>query len=330
MVGATKRQLGIVFFGSPEFAVPSLHALRDSDHRLVAVVTQPDRPAGRGRRLTPPPVKRAIEEWSEPRPLLLQPDKVNSAEVIQQLRGLGSDLFVSAAFGQIFRPALLEVPAFGCINLHASLLPKYRGAAPIQHALLNGERETGVSVMWMDAGMDTGDILLQRPVAIGPDDTAADLFARLAEVAAQGLMTALDLIARGEAPRITQDDTQTTVAPMIRKGDAEIDWTQPAGAVRDFIRAMYPWPVAFTDHRGRVLRILSASLADAARDSAGTPGEIAEIVRDKGFLVQVGEGQLLIIRVQPESRAAMSAAEYVRGYHLAVGDRLGRSRIGIG
>jgi len=330
VVGASERQLDIVFFGSPEFAVPSLHALRDSDHRLVAVVTQPDRPAGRGRRLTPPPVKRAIEEWPAPRPLLLQPEKVNSSEAIEQLRELRSDLFASAAFGQIFRPALLEVPAIGCINLHASLLPKYRGAAPIQHALLNGERETGVTVMWMDPGMDTGEILLQRPAAIGPDDTAADLFARLAEVAAEGLMTALDLIARGEAPRIAQDDAQATTAPMIRKGDAEVDWRRPAGAVRDLIRAMQPWPVAFSHHRGRMLKILGACLADAPRGSAGTPGEIAEIVGDKGVLVQTGEGQLLITRVQPESRAAMSAAEYVRGYHLAVGDRLGRTGNGIG
>ena len=330
MVGASNRQLSIVFFGSPDFAVPSLQALREGEHRLLAVVTQPDRPAGRGRRLTPPPVKRAAEQWPEPRPVVLQPEKVNSSQVIEQLRELRCDLFVSAAFGQVFRPALLEVPAVGCINLHASLLPRYRGAAPIQHALLNGERETGVTVIWMDAGIDTGDILLQRTVGIGPDDTAADLSARLAEAAAEGLMTALDLIARGAAPRTAQDDTQASVAPMISKGDAEIDWTQPGRVIHDFIRAMYPWPVAFTHHRNRMLRIIGASLVDAPRASAGTPGEIAEVVRDKGFLVQVGEGEVLITRVQPESRAPMSAAEYVHGYHLAVGDCLGRPGIGIG
>jgi methionyl-tRNA formyltransferase len=217
----------------------------------------------------------------------------------------------------------LAVPRLGCLNLHASLLPRYRGAAPIQHALLNGERDTGVSVMWMDAGMDAGDILLQRRLPIGDDDTAGDLFARLAELAAESLLIALDLIARGEAPRLAQDDAEATLAPMITRADAEIDWRRPAGAIRDLIRAMNPRPGAFTRHRGRVLKILSAQ-AETPSGRAGRPGAIGEVVSDKGFRVQAGEGSLLITQVQPESRAPMSASEYVRGYQVAVGDRLGR------
>lgn len=324
MAETTKRELALIFFGSPDFAVPSLRALRQTHHRLLTVVTQPDRPAGRGRRLTAPPVKREVEAWPEPPPVL-QPERVNAPEVIDQLRALQPDLFVSAAFGQIFRPALLEVPRIGSINLHASLLPKYRGAAPIQHAILNGEHEAGVTVMWMDAGMDTGDILLQRSVPIGADDTAGELSARLAEVAAEVLLAALDVIAKGEAPRTTQDEAQATTAPMIRRSDAEIDWIRPASVIRNVVRAMNPWPGAFTQHRGKMLRILGAAEVGVPAGGAGRPGEIAEIERDKGFRVRTSEGQLLVTRVQPESRAPMSAIEYVRGYRAAVGDRLGRS-----
>jgi methionyl-tRNA formyltransferase len=325
----TKRELAIIFFGSPDFAVPALRALRETRHRLLAVVTQPDRPAGRGRRLTAPPVKRELAEWPEPPPLL-QPERVNAPEVIARLQSPPPDLFVSAAFGQIFRPALLEVPRIGSINLHASLLPKYRGAAPVQHALLNGERETGITVIWMDAGMDTGDMLLQRPVSIGTDDTAGDLSARLSEVAAEALLEALDLIASGQAPRTPQDDARATAAPMIRRADAEIDWSRPAAAIHHLVRAMNPWPGAFTHHHGKLLKVLRADEVAAPGSGAGRAGEIAEVEGDRGFLVRTGEGQLRVTGVQPESRAPMSATEYVRGYRAVVGDRLGRLGSGVG
>lgn len=315
--------LSIILLATGDFAVPILHLLAGGQHRLLAVVTQPDRPAGRGRHLTLPPVKRAWQELPEPRPLLFQPQRIRAPETVEQLRSLQPGLLVAAAFGQLLTAEVLSIPRLGCVNVHGSLLPKYRGAAPVQWAVINGERETGVTVMWMDEGLDTGDIIMQRAHLIAPDATAGSLMGELAEVGAILLEEALEAIARGTAPRVPQDHSQATLAPRLRKEDARLDWSRPAARLVNQIRGMNPWPGAFTEHQGRVLKIRQASAVGLPQ--AGAPGEIAEVRPSEGLLVIAGEGGVLLRRVQPENRPAMSADEYVRGHPVQVGELLGHA-----
>jgi len=311
------RRLRAIFLGTPEFAIPSLRALRDKVE-LLAVVTQPDRPQGRGRKVAPPPVAQVARELGVP---VLQPVKLRDPAVVEALRALRPDVIVTVAYGKIIPPQILTLPPLGCINVHPSLLPKYRGASPIQAALANGERETGVTIMYQSEALDAGDIILQRRVPIAPDDTAQTLEARLAEEGAHALVEALVLIADGKVPRLPQDESQTTYAGKLTKESGRIDWTQSATALVNFIRAMDPWPSAYTWHRGKLLKICKGQALEGA--SASQPGVVTEARRGEGFVVATGQGSLLVTEVQPEGRRRMTADEYVRGTHLQVGERLG-------
>jgi len=306
----------VVFLGTPEFAVPSLQALLDGPDAVVGVVCQPDRPAGRGQHLQAPPVKQLAARHALP---LAQPLKLKSGEFPAQLRAWSPDLAVVAAYGRILPADILATPARGCINVHASLLPKYRGAAPIQWAVLNGEVETGVTIMRMNERMDEGDILLQRATPIGAEETSGALLQRLAEIGADALSEALAALAAGALVATPQDHAGATAAPMIRKQQGVIDWTLPAVAIARAVRAFQPWPSAHTSLGGRLLKLQRARALEQV--SGAAPGSV--IGADATIRVATGAGVLAIETLQFEGRKALDAAAFVRGGGLAVGDRLG-------
>lgn len=306
----------VVYMGTPEFAVPPLHALHDAGYEVVAVVSQPDRPHGRGRLPQPTPVAAAARDLGIP---VLQPESVNDPAFVEQLRELAPDAIVVAAFGQILRKPVLEIPRLGCINIHGSLLPRYRGGAPVQHALLNGDTVTGVTIMLMDPGMDTGPMLLQQEVPIEPDDTAGTLLDRLAHVGADLLLQVLPALAEGRLEPVPQDPSQATYAPTLKREDARIDWGRPAEAIRNQVRAFHPKPGAWAMVDGKALKVWRASVDPTPTDA--TPGEVLEVSRD-GILVATGAGRLWLQEVQEAGRARMSAGAYARGVRLQPGDRL--------
>jgi methionyl-tRNA formyltransferase len=298
----------IAFLGTPAFAVPPLEALARAGHPIVAVVAQPDRPAGRGQALRVPATKTWALAHGVP---VLQPQKVRDGRLAADLDALRPDLLAVAAYGRILGKDLLELTPHGAVNVHGSLLPRYRGAAPIQWAIADGEAETGVSIMRMDEGLDTGDVLLQRVVAIGPDDTAESLAPRLAAIGGAALVEALALLERGEIVPVRQDPARATLARILEREDGRIDWTRPARAIRDRLRGFAPWPGAFTTLEGRAVKVLDAALADGGSD--GRPGQAA-LVPGRGLRVACGGGTaLLIARVQPEGRPAQDAAAYANG-----------------
>jgi methionyl-tRNA formyltransferase len=306
----------VVFFGTPEFAVPSLQALLDGPDTVAGVVCQPDKPAGRGQQLQAPPVKRLAEQRGV---AVAQPAKVRTAELPDLLRRWAPDLAVVAAYGRILPAAVLEAPRLGCINVHASLLPKYRGAAPIQWALLRGETTTGVTIMRMNERMDEGDMLLQRATAIEPGETYGALQHRLAALGAAALMETLAGLHAGTLRATPQDDAAATYAPMIRKSDGAIDWTQPAQAIAWRVQAFNPWPSAFTTHGGRLLKLHRArALSETASAAPATVLALGDVIR-----VATGSGVLGIDELQLEGKRALGAREFARGSGLAVGDRLG-------
>lgn len=308
-------RLRVVFLGTPQFAVPALRALlRAAD--VLAVITQPDRPRGRGRQLAAPPVARLAQEAGV---RLLQPPHLRSADVLATLRELAPELLVTAAYGKIIPQDALTLPPLGCINVHPSLLPRYRGASPIQAAILHGEEETGVTIMYQSAALDAGDIILQRRVPIAPDDTARTLLATLAEVGAEALIDALHLIAEGRAPRIPQDAAQASYAAKLEKAHGRIDWSRPAGELVRVIRAMDPWPSAYTWHRGLRLKIWQAR----AVVGEGEAGVVLDVRPGEGVVVGTGAGGLLVLDLQPEGRRRMTADEYARGARLQPGERIG-------
>lgn len=309
----------VVFFGTPEFAVPSLQALLDGPDQVVGVVCQPDKPAGRGQHLHAPPVKQLAVQRGV---AVAQPVKVKTDELPAVLRSWAPDLGVVAAYGRILPRAVLELPRLGCINVHASLLPAYRGAAPIQWALLRGETATGVTIMCMNERMDEGDILLQRATPIEPGETYGVLQHRLAALGAAALMDALAALQRGALSATPQDGAAATYAPLICKADGAIDWTRAAAAIACQVRAFNPWPSAFTTHGRRRLKIHRAvALADASSGAApGTVLAVGDVIR-----IATGVGVLDIEELQLEGRRALPARELARGGGLAVGDRLGAS-----
>lgn len=305
-----------VFFGTPEFAATALAALIASDHQVVGVVCQPDKPAGRGQKLAAPPVKEVALRAGLP---LAQPASVRKGDILDVLRGWAPDIAVVAAYGRILPPSLLTLPQHGCINIHASLLPRLRGAAPIQWAIARGEPVTGITIMQMDAGMDTGDILLQRATAIVADDTGSSLHDRLARIGAELVLEALAAIAAGTATRTPQDPAQATHAPMLRKDDGRIDWSRPAAETERLVRAFDPWPSTFTFLGGQRLRILRARIAPG--ESAAVPGTV--IAAGAELLVATGAGTLAVDEVQLEGRRRVAAADFVRGGGVASGALLG-------
>jgi methionyl-tRNA formyltransferase len=309
-------RLRVVFLGTPEFAVPSLVALhREAD--VVAVITQPDRPKGRGRRVSPPPVAEAAASFGL---RVLQPPRLRTADVVAALRGLTPDVHVTVAYGKIIPRDVLEIPPLGSINLHPSLLPRYRGASPIASAILNGDTETGVTVMYMSMELDAGDLILQRRVAIPPEDTTRTLEQRLAHAGADALLEALRLIAAGAAPRMPQDHAAATFTTKLEKEHGRIDWTAPAPRLVNLVRAMDPWPSAYTTHRGRFLKVWKAAAVGDSRPAE--PGTVLEVRLGEGIVVATGRGALRLLEVQPEDKRRMSGDDYARGARLTPGERL--------
>jgi methionyl-tRNA formyltransferase len=307
----------IVFFGTPEFAVPSLAALIDGPDEVVGVVSQADRPAGRGRKLRVPPVV----ELALARGIAVeQPTKIRNRAFEDLLRAWAPDLIVVAAYGRILPRNVLDLPPLGCINVHASLLPKYRGAAPVQWAIARGESETGVTIMQMNEAMDEGDILLQRSTPIGDSETGAELGERLSRLGAEALAEALAALARGELKPVPQDDSAMTVAPIIEKTDGEIDWTRGAEELARRCRAFQPWPSTFTHLGDKLLKIHRAGAIRSSTDRL--PGTV--VATGDTIDIATGDGVLAVHELQLEGRKRLSAREFARGGALRLGDRLGQ------
>jgi methionyl-tRNA formyltransferase len=296
----------ILFIGTGEIGVPALRAILASDeHQLVGVVTQPDKPFGRDQKITPPPIKSTLARSGL---AILQPKRIKDRQSIEEIRALAPDVIVVIAYGQILPRDILDIPKVACLNLHASLLPRWRGAAPIQAAIAAGDRETGITVIYMDEGLDTGDILLQRKIDILPNETGGSLHDRLGEIAPEALLESLRLLAGGKAPRIPQDSSRATLAPKLKRDDGKTDWTEPAEVIERKIRAYNPWPGAFTKIDHRNLKIFSAAIVDLN----GKPGEVLR--RDKEIVVAAGKRALQLNEVQPEGKRRMNAAEFLRGW----------------
>ena len=298
----------IVFIGTGEIGVPTLQALLKSEHEVVGVVTQPDKPVGRSQLIEAPPIKKALSRTNIP---VLQPARIKERQAIEEIRAFKPDVIVVMAYGQILPRGVLEIPKMACLNLHASLLSRWRGAAPIQAAIAAGDRETGITVMYMDEGLDTGDILLQRTIDILPIDTGGGLHDRLAGIAPETLLESLDLVAKGKAPRTPQDNASATYAPKLKREDGKIDWSDPAEAIERKIRAFDPWPGAFmtvSTNGTHNLKIFSARVINLR----GKPGKILPSKAE--LVVAAGEGALSLGEVQLEGKRRMSAAEFLRGY----------------
>ena len=295
----------IVFIGTGEIGAPTLRTLLNAEHEVAAVVTQPDKPVGRGQRIEPPPIKKEIATTGIP---ILQPPRIKDPQAIEEVRRLTPDVIVVAAYGQILPREVLEIPRLACLNLHASLLPRWRGAAPIQAAIAAGDSETGITVMYMAEGLDTGDILLQRSVEILPNDTGGSLHDRLAQVAPEALLESLQLVAAANAPRIPQDNAFATYAPKLKREHGQIDWSESAEAIERKVRAYNPWPGAFMKVDGQNLKVFSASVVDLN----GEPGEILR--SDKDLIIAAGKGALSLTEVQLEGKRRMTAAKFLRGH----------------
>jgi methionyl-tRNA formyltransferase len=308
----------VVFLGSGAFAIPCFEALLDAGHQVAALVTQPDREKGRGRELAPPPLKPVAERRGVP---VLQPRRIREPEAHEALQALRPDIQVVVAYGQILPQAVIDIPPRRTVNVHSSLLPKYRGAAPIHWAIASCERVTGVTTMLIDAGLDTGPTLLARETAIEPTDTTASLEPRLARLGAEVLLDTLDGLAAGRITPAPQDHAQATHARVLEKEDGRLDWTLPASLLDCRIRGFFPWPGAFTALEGRMLKVLRAQALPVA--AAADPGTVIEVSSD-GLLVAAGQGSALrLIEVQPESRRAMAAAAFAAGTRIQAGARLG-------
>ena len=309
----------IIFMGTPDFAVADLKALFADGQQILAVVTQPDKPKGRKHELSASPVKVAARDLGLP---VLQPERAGAPEFIRTIRQMEPDIIVVAAFGQILKQELLDIPRYGCVNVHASLLPKYRGAGPIQWAVCNGEEYSGVTTMQMDAGIDTGDILLQEKVRLRDDETGGSLFERLAAVGASLLIRTIHGLENKTVKAVPQDDSQASTVRLISKADGLIDWRQPAAVIERHIRGFNPWPSAFTYRNGKLLKIWKAEVKEGGLHPAEECGRISDAAGDT-FAVICGEGELTVQEVQPEGRRRMDVSAYLRGYPVRPGEVLG-------
>lgn len=308
----------VVFMGTPDFAVGTLEALIEAGHEVIGVVTQPDKPKGRGKTLMATPVKEVALKHQIP---VYQPKKVREAGFTETLGRLAPDVIVVAAFGQIITKEILDIPKFGCINVHASLLPAYRGAAPIQWAVINGEKESGVTIMQMDEGLDTGDMIDKVVVPLAQDETGGSLFDKLSQAGARLCVKVLKDLEEGNAVRVKQPEESTTpYASMISKKMGEIDWNRSAKSIEQLIRGLDPWPSAYTKLQGKTLKLWKAE-AQKENVPEGVPGEVVKVERDT-FCIQTGDGILKIEEVQLEGKKRMDTAAFLRGFHLSQGERL--------
>lgn len=304
----------IVFMGTPDFAVPSLQRLLDDGHTIAGVFTQPDKPKGRGYKLTPPPVKELALKYQLS---VYQPEKMKDGRALAILKELAPELIVVVAYGRILPKDILELPQYGCVNVHGSLLPKYRGAAPIQWSVLNGDEVSGVTTMYMAEGLDTGDIILSRSTPIGEDETSGELFDRLADLGAEALSETVKLIEKGQAPRIPQDDSQSCYAQMLNKQMAEIDFKKSAAEVHNLIRGMNPWPTAYTMYDGKRIKVYRSHPVE---NKSGTPGAVLDPQR---LIAACGSGAIELLEIQAEGSKRMPAADYLRGHPMTAGATLG-------
>lgn len=306
----------IVFMGTPDFAAGALAALIKAGHEIAAVVTQPDKAKGRSREPVPSPVKVCALKHHIP---VLQPKRIKAPEAVEELRGLGAEIFIVAAYGQILSQEILDLPPLGSVNIHASLLPKYRGASPIQHAIIDGEQKTGITIMQMDAGIDTGDMLYQKETGIGPEDDFESLHDRLTLLGGEAIVEALTLLEQGKLRPQKQDDSQSCYAPLISKEMGAIDFSQTAVQIDRLIRGLTPWPSAYTGLRGRQLKIWKA-VPEAERDVSGhVPGEILSVEKDS-VTVAAGEGALRLLELQMEGKKRLPAHDFLLGVRLEPGE----------
>ena len=303
----------LIYMGTPDFAVPCLESIIEAGHEVLAVFTQPDKPVGRKQIMTPPAVKVCALSHGLS---VYQPSSLRTGEAFEIIKKLAPEVIVVAAYGKILPKEIIDYPRYGCINVHGSLLPKYRGAAPIQWAVINGEKETGVTIMKMNEGLDTGDILTVKTIPIEADDTAESVFDKLSSLGAEMITDALEKLGRGELIPIPQDDSLATYAPMLSKDDSVIDWTKTSAEVTDLIRGLYSWPVAQTALNGKKLKILSASPSDSS-------GEPAEIISIDPLTVACGSGSAIIRELQLEGKKRMDPKTFLIGHPLKVGTKLG-------
>ena len=302
----------IIFMGTPDFAVPSLRAIVEAGHEVLAVFTQPDKPRGRKQELTPPETKVCALSCGLP---VYQPATLRDGEAMKIIRELEPECIVVAAYGKILPKEIIDYPRYGCINIHGSLLPKYRGAAPIQWAVINGEKETGVTIMQMAEGLDTGDILYVKSIPIGIDDTAESMFDKLADLGAEMIVEALDMLPRGELTPVRQDDSLSSYASMLDKNTSNIDWSKSGRQVHDLVRGLYSWPIAQTVLHGKKLKIYRTSPCE----KNGTPGTVIDTAP---LTVACGEGSVIIHELQLEGKKRMSSADFLVGHKLKKGDTL--------
>lgn len=316
----------VVFFGTPTFALPTLERLLTSStsegspcFEVAAVISQPDRPSGRGKRLQPTPVKTLAQAYGIP---VYQPQRLRKdAQVLDDLQSLKADVFVVVAYGQILPQQVLDMPRLGCVNVHGSLLPAYRGAAPIQWAIANGETETGITTMLMDAGMDTGAMLLTARVPISPTQTATELSGILAPLGAHLLVETLGQLHRGSLTPIPQDEAQATYAPLLSKEDFDLHWNRPALELHNRIRGFYPY--CFTSFRGERLKVLASDPPDDWQQDPSPPGAILEILKHQGLRVQTGQGSLTLVALQAAGKRPQSGWDFANGLRVQVGEKLG-------
>ncbi len=311
----------IVFMGTPDFAAGALKAIIEAGHKVTLVVTQPDRAKGRSDKLIPSPVKEVALEHNIP---VFQPLKIKTPEAVAVLRKYDADIFVVAAFGQIISQEILDMPRYGCVNIHASLLPKYRGASPIQRVILDGEKKTGVTIMQMDAGIDTGDMLYKVETEISDEDTFETLHDRLTGIGAEAIVEALPLIESGELVPEKQDDSQSCYAKLIKKEMGKIDFNKSAAEVSRLVRGMNPWPSAYTFLSGKQMKVWRVSVLPQTDENNGkaVPGEIVDLTKD-GITVKCGEGSVKILELQLEGKKRMAAKDFLLGAKPEVGSILG-------
>ncbi len=307
----------IVFMGTPDFAAGALKSLIEAGHEITAVVTQPDKAKGRSQKLLPPPVKVVALEHGIP---VLQPVRIKRPEEVEKLKQYPADIYVVAAFGQILSQEILDIPEFGCLNIHASLLPKYRGASPIQHVIIDGEEKTGITIMQMDAGLDTGDMLYQKEIVISPKDTYASLHDKLMVLGGEAIVEALPLLEQGKLVPRKQEDALSCYAHLIDKTMGELDFTKSAEILDRLIRGLNPWPSAYTTYHGKQLKVWEAEPVKSPK--AGKPGEILAVEKD-AVLVAAGSGALRITSLQLSGKKRMSAHDFLLGVRMTPGEILG-------
>ncbi|MEE9613361.1 MAG: methionyl-tRNA formyltransferase [Thermodesulfobacteriota bacterium] len=311
--------LKVVFMGTPEFAVPSLKAMIEAGADVRAVVTQPTRPSGRGLSAKDSPVKTLALEHKLP---VLEPLTIKGEGFINELKALGPDLIAVVAYGRILPRAVLDLPRLGCVNLHASLLPAYRGAAPVNWAVINGEAKTGVSTMLMDEGMDTGAVLLTEEIEIGEDETTGEVLEKLSGLGAALLVKTIGLLQEGKLTPEPQDDTKATYAPLLKKEDGRVDWTKSPEEIRNRLRGLKPWPGTYSYWNGKLLKIHGARVSTGV-DGKAAPGVVISAAAD-GIVVKCGSGALKVTELQLEGKRRMSAAEFLRGHSLGEGESFGK------